>query len=61
MGICASVTEKESPEFWEVKKISALTSELRAALVLHLDPNVPGLDLPFALVIVSFDSDRAPP
>lgn len=61
MGICASVTEKESPEFWEVKKTSAPTSERRGALVLHPDSNVPGHNLMFVLVIVGCDSGRAPP
>lgn len=45
-----SVTEKESPELREVKKISALT----VALVLHPDPNAPGHNLMFVLVIVGF-------
>lgn len=53
--------DDESPEFQEVKRTSALTSERRGALVLRPDPNVPGDNLMFVLVIVGFDSARAPP
>lgn len=53
------MTEKESPEFWEAKKISALTSERRGAPVLHPEQNVPGHNLMFVLVIVGFNSAHA--